>query len=319
MLLAVSGGPDSLALLRAMLALKQTGAGRLVTGHFNHRLRPGEADADQAFVETLCRELGLSCRVGSANVARQAGIEGDGLEAASRTARYEFLQATAEEIGARYVVTAHTADDQAETILHRIVRGTGLAGLGGMRRVRPMGPAVSLIRPLLDFRRSELQAYLTALEQPYRDDPSNRDRRFTRNRIRHVLLPTLTSQINPAAADALLRLGRLATEVQQVVDRLVDEQIERSIKAADGPDIIKDAVEIDCGELTSCPRYVVRELLITLWRQRGWPRQAMGYAAWDQLAGMVVAEGDDSDRRMFPGAITAERKYDRLRLARASG
>ena len=147
-LVAVSGGADSVALLRAIVALKTAGEGRLVAAHLNHQLRPAEAEADQALVVELCRRLGVACEVGRVRLDL-AGPEGrDGLEAAARRARYQFLEATAARLGARFVVTAHTADDQAETILHRILRGTGIGGLSGMARARPLGPA-TLIRPLL--------------------------------------------------------------------------------------------------------------------------------------------------------------------------
>ena len=126
LLLAVSGGADSVGLLRAMVELKGSGAGRIFVAHFNHALRGAESDADAAFVSELCQRLDLPCETGTADTAQLARDEGDGLEAAARGVRYAFLRATAERLGARYVVTAHTADDQAETILHRIVRGTGV-------------------------------------------------------------------------------------------------------------------------------------------------------------------------------------------------
>src|SRR3569623_1408931 len=146
-LVAVSGGADSVALLRGMAALRRSGPGRLIVAHFNHALRAAAAE-DERFVVELCRELGLVCEVGRSRVAERAAECGDGVEAAARHARYEFLQATADRLGARYVATAHTADDQAETILHRILRGTGLAGLSGMSRSRPLGQAVPLLRPM---------------------------------------------------------------------------------------------------------------------------------------------------------------------------
>jgi tRNA(Ile)-lysidine synthase len=127
-----------------------------------------------------------------------SGGHPDGVEAAARAARYEFLQATAERLGARYVATAHTADDQAETVLHHIVRGTGLAGLAGMSRARSLGAAATLIRPLLSFRRRDVIEYLGALGQSYCEDTTNRDPAFTRSRIRHELLPLLASGLQPA-------------------------------------------------------------------------------------------------------------------------
>lgn len=304
-LLAVSGGADSVALLRAMAALKRGGTGQLAAAHFNHQLRGEEAAADEAFVVELCRWLGVPCALEHAEAGQLAGDSTDGLEAAARTARYDFLRRTADRLGARYLVTAHTADDQAETILHRICRGTGIAGLAGMARARPLSPATTLIRPLLAFRRAELLAYLDDLGQPYRFDSSNRDTRFTRNRIRHDVLPELAEHVNPGVAEALLRLGSLAGEVQEVVDRLVEALRARCV-LRQGP----DGVRIDLEPLADQPRYLVRELLIAVWRGQDWPLQAMGFAQWDLLAEMISAGAGDSPtgprKRMFPGNVIVE-------------
>ncbi len=224
---AVSGGCDSVALLRAMLALKTSGAGRVCAAHLNHQLRP-EADEDERFVVELCQRLGVKCEVEQAAVDQLAARSGNGLEAAARMARYRFLQETAGRLGARFVATAHTADDQAETILHRILRGTGIRGLAGMPRARPLGHA-TLIRPLLGVRRDELRAYLDALGQPWRHDQSNADLRFTRNRIRHQTMPQLRRHFNAGLTEALLRLGALAGEAQAVVDELVAERLDRCV------------------------------------------------------------------------------------------
>ena len=213
LLVAVSGGADSVALLRALTAVQGGGSGRIHAAHFNHHLRAAESDADQAFVVELCHGLGIACEVGH-TAGSLAEVPGTGLEEAARAARYDFFRQAAERLGARYLATAHTADDQAETILHRVIRGTGVAGLAGIARVRSLGPAVSLIRPLLGVRRGEVLAYLEELRQPYRRDSSNDDRRFTRNRLRRELLPLLASQYNAGVVEALLRLGSLAGEAQ---------------------------------------------------------------------------------------------------------
>ena len=315
-LLAVSGGADSVALMRAMRALKTRGDGRLCVAHFNHHLRGDQSAADEAFVLDLCRRFDLPCEVGHAQ--GQVMAEGsDGVEAAARAARYEFLQQAAARLGARYVVTAHTADDQAETILHRILRGTGIGGLGGMQRVRAFGPAATLIRPLLEVRRTELVAYLDDLGQPYRVDSSNQDTRLTRNRIRHELLPQLARQFNPGVIDALLRLGRLAGEAQAVVEAVVDGLCQRCV-VCESP----QAVRIDAAALADQPRYAIRELLMTIWRRQGWPMQAMGFAQWDLLAelasGCRGASPELPSKRMFPGSVLAEPGEGRLRLVRVS-
>ncbi len=314
---AASGGLDSTALVVALSHLKGGGAGKLVVAHFNHRLRGDESDQDQRFVESLSRRLGLPFETQSADTDRFAVCSGDGLEGAARAARYAFLERTAGCVGARYIAIAHTADDQAETILHRVLRGTGIAGLSGMARVRPLGPA-TLIRPLLVFRREELAAYLARLGQPYRVDQTNQVLRFTRNRIRHELLPLLTRQYNPMVADALLRLGTLAGEVQTIIARWVEQFYVEAVRQ-----LPAGSVRIDPRPLARSEPYLLRELLIAVWRRQGWPEQAMGYRQWDLLAEMLRSAGEQAaptpTKRVFPGAVLAEVCSAGLQLSCPSG
>ncbi len=306
-LLAVSGGADSVAMLRALHALKTGGVGRLVVGHVNHGLRGNESDEDERFVVGLAKRHGLACEVSTAHVRELAAIEGDGLEAAARTLRYERLRIMAEHVGARYLVTAHTADDQAETVMHRIVRGTGIRGLAGIPRLRMLSAATTLIRPMLRFRRAELLSYLKDLGQPYRVDASNADPRFTRNRIRHELLPLLARQFNENVVDALLRLATLADEIHGVTDALIVDLLEQCVE---GLDRVTGPVRICTNRLVGQPRYLVREVAIAVWRLREWPQQAMGFPEWDHLATMI----DEAANRAadvpkactFPGKVQAE-------------
>ncbi|MBI3838881.1 MAG: tRNA lysidine(34) synthetase TilS [Planctomycetia bacterium] len=315
-LLAISGGADSIALLRAMHALKSPCSGRLLVAHFNHHFRGQDANADEQFVIGECQRLELGCEIGHgpAALARQGG---DGVEAAARAARYEFLQQTAERLGARYVATAHTADDQAETILHHILRGTGLAGLAGMPRTRPLGPAVTLIRPMLNISRAEVLAYLVSLAQPYREDSTNAEAQFTRNRIRGELLPLVKRDYSPGVVDSLLRLASLAADAQRVIDGLSQALFDCSV-------VIHDAfrVTIDCRALDSQDRHLVRELLLGVWRRQGWPLQAMGFVQWNLLADMALAQPSAPEsgpsKQVLPGAITAQRRGEQLLLV-ASG
>jgi tRNA(Ile)-lysidine synthase len=303
---ALSGGCDSVALLRAMVAVKAGGEGRISAAHLNHQLRP-DADVDERFVVALCGRLSVPCEVERMDVDRLAAQSGEGLEAAARKARYRFLQQTAGRLGARFVATAHTADDQAETILHRIVRGTGIRGLAGMARARRLGHA-TLVRPLLGLRHAELRAYLDALAQPFRHDPSNLDPRFTRNRIRLGLLPRLQAGYNTAVVEALLRLGTLAGQSTAVIDGLVDQWFDRCVTSdADG------AAQIALGDLSAEPPYLVRELLMAVWRRRNWPMQAMGMAKWDELAELALGTAAPA-RRDFPGGVTAEVAAGTMRL-----
>ncbi len=312
-LAAVSGGGDSVALLRGLAALKLPGEGRLIAAHVNHKLRGADSDADQAFVQQLCRQLGLVCEIATATVDPGAGRRGQGIEATARRARYAVLEGIAGRVGARFVVTAHTADDQAETILHRVLRGTGIRGLSGMSRSRRLGPA-TLLRPLLGTARAELAAYLRDLQQPFRTDASNRDVRFTRNRIRKELLPLLAAHYNPTIVDALLRLGELAGESQSLIDTMVHDLAQRCLRHAG-----QDEVCLDLNILAVQPPHLIREVLMDVWRQQGWPLVAMGFAEWESLAAMISAAAkpsvDGPRKRMFPGAILAEIRAGELRLA----
>jgi tRNA(Ile)-lysidine synthase len=215
-------------------------------------------------------------------------------------------------LGARYVVTAHTADDQAETVLHRIIRGTGIRGLAGIARARPLGPA-TLLRPLLEIRRAEIAAYLREIGQAHRTDASNSDMRFTRNRIRKELLPLLASQYNHTITDALLQLGQLARESQSTVDTIVSELAEKSLRKIAPGDVL-----LDLRALAGQTRHIVRELLMEVWRRQGWPLADMGLAEWDSLADMILPRakgcGNDRQKRQFPGAILAELIGSELRL-----
>ena len=309
-LVAVSGGADSIGLLCGLARLKSGGSGQLLAAHFNHALRGAESDADERFVSKLADRLGLACRIGRAAPGPLDKTGGDGLEAAARQARYEFLQSIAATVGARYVVTAHTADDQVETIVQRIFRGTGLGGLAGMRRARPLGPAATLIRPLLGIGRDGVRSYLQSIGQPWREDSTNARTDATRNWLRHELIPSACRQVNPAAPAAILRLGHLAAEAQELVEQLAASLAERAIVLTPDRSLV-----CQCELLAGQSRYLVREMFIHAWRERGWPEQSMGYSEWDALAEMALATGDCGTLSpRFPGRDTHAKKLARLTL-----
>ena len=296
-LLAVSGGADSVALLRAMITLKSRcgGVGEVFVAHLNHGLRGGNADADAAWIELLCRQLGVKCEIARADVAALADQQGDGWEAAARNARYDFLIRTAERLGARFVATAHNADDQVETVLHRILRGTGLAGLTGIPSSRALSPSVVLVRPLLGIRRVEILSYLKSLGQEFRSDVSNEDRRFTRNQLRHDLLPQLREQFNSDADGALARLALQAGEAQQLIETLAEKlaknYVDVDLDRASSGERLAGQVRINCDQLSGEPAIIVREVCKAAWRRANWPLQAMGFDEWQLLAEMVAGRG----------------------------
>jgi tRNA(Ile)-lysidine synthase len=316
--LAVSAGPDSVALLRAMVAVKECvrGVGGLIVAHFNHGVRGAAADEDQVWLQELCSRLGLPLICGRAGEQTIADDRGDGWEAAARAARYRFLCETAEKMGARFVAVAHTADDQVETVLHRILRGTGLEGLAGIPGHRHLSPSVSLVRPLLSVKRAEILRYLGDIDQDFRTDQTNMDTRWTRNRLRHELLPTLRERYNPGVDDALLRLAVQAGEAHQLIadfaQRLADTSVSREVNRSQSASPTVVRVRIDCGRLVDAPLPVVGEVCRIAWQQAHWPLQAMGYDEWHQLTELVLGKRDEPIN--LPDKIRARRDSEAIVL-----
>jgi tRNA(Ile)-lysidine synthase len=285
MVVAVSGGPDSVALVRGLLAVPALAGQRLVLAHLNHLLRGRDSDADEAFVhgflETL-RSQGhdrLTLHTGRSDVAAQARAERGNLESVARRVRYAWLAEVARREGVPWVATGHTADDQAETVLHRLLRGTGPKGLRGIAARRALVPGVELVRPLLRVTRAEVLAYLASLGQTFREDASNEDRRYMRNRIRHELLPYLAEHYNPAIVAVLCRLAEGACELYQGYEADAAALLAAAEKPRAG-----DGVVLDRGCLARSPRHLVREVFRLIWAREGWPQGRMSFAAWDRLA-----------------------------------
>lgn len=315
-LLAVSGGADSVALFRAMLELKREhgGSGRLQVAHLNHGLRGREADNDQRWVGDLCRRFDVPFSTDRVAIADEDSREG--WEAAARAARYEFLTRTAQQIGARFVATAHTADDQVETVLHRMLRGTGIDGLTGIPELRPLAPSVTLVRPMLTLRRIEVLNYLNALGQGFRTDTSNSNSRFTRNWIRNELLPAIRGRLNPDVEGALLRLSQQASELQEYIAPLVDGLFaQHAASALHGINAGSGEIRISRPHPMEVPLLVLRELCKRAWQQAGWPLRDMGYDQWHQLAEMLCSGAGAPI--MLPGGARAELMDGFLVLRRA--
>ncbi|WP_165222029.1 tRNA lysidine(34) synthetase TilS [Aquisphaera insulae] len=274
-IVAVSGGGDSVGLLLALHAIAPSLDLRLSVAHLDHGVRGEEADADAAFVAELATGLGLPVDLGHWQPSRGGHFEAD-----ARRARLAWLLEVARGRGACAVVLGHTADDQAETILHRILRGTGLRGLAGIPARRPMAddPPVALIRPMLAISRSEIRSSLAALGQPYREDATNADTARTRSRIRLDLIPHLAGRYNPRVAEAIGRLGRLAAGSQRVLEFCLDS-LDRETLLAASP----DRVELDRARLAALPPPLRIELLRRAWRRAGWPEVGMGARRWRRL------------------------------------
>ncbi|OHB74532.1 MAG: tRNA lysidine(34) synthetase TilS [Planctomycetes bacterium RBG_16_59_8] len=213
-IVGVSGGADSVALLHLLSEIneQQEQGWKLVVAHLNHGIRGAEADGDETFVRDLAGELGLTFISRKVDVRQVREKEKLTIESAGRKERYRFLNECAEKIGAQKVALAHTADDQAETILHRIIRGAGLRGLKGISPIRKISKdqGIFIVRPLIEAERFEIEQFLSERGFSFRVDSSNNDLALTRNRLRHKLIPMIEQEFNPRFKASLVKLGQTA-------------------------------------------------------------------------------------------------------------
>lgn len=205
-LCAVSGGADSICLLHWLNELREEYDFSLFAAHFEHGLRGEESLHDAAFTREQCSLINISCKTGSGSVAEFASSQRLGIEDAARILRYRFLEETADDLDCDRIATAHTLNDNAETILMNLCRGSGTRGLAGIPPVRGR-----LIRPLLETSRDEIEEYLAAKGIPHVEDSSNRSDTYTRNRFRHQVIPVLTME-NPSVLEAIGRTAELLRE-----------------------------------------------------------------------------------------------------------
>lgn len=275
---AISGGADSMALLFAMYLLKDKLQISLSAAHFNHGLRDAESDRDEAFVRDFCEGFGIPFVCGRATV--KAGEKG--LEAAAREARYAFLQSLPGKIA-----TAHTADDNAETVLMHLVRGTGLKGLGGITPIRG-----NVIRPMLNVTRREVLEFLQTYSIDYVTDSSNATDAFLRNRLRHNVMPYL-HQENPRLAE---NLSAMALDLRQ------DEQTLAKLAQMQTPSVSK---------LRQMPPAFQSRALAQLLEKSGVKEPERAHIA---LARSLVYSDNPSAQARFPGGVILCRNYDTLEV-----
>ncbi len=277
LLVAVSGGADSVALLRGLVDLSSEFSLKLFVAHLNHGLRGADSDADAIWVGDLVSSLNLPCEIGIVSKDALTADTG-GLEENARKLRYQFFDQIATKFNCPTIALAHTASDQVETVLHHLLRGTGIAGLRGIPLVRATPSGYRLVRPILAIRRTEVEAYLRECGQSFRTDRTNTDTAMTRNKLRHVVLPLLREQINPQVDAALGRLAEQATEIDEFLRQSAGQLLARCLM-----DEQPDACRIDVSCLTDRPRHLVREMFRELWQRQQWPRQAMGFDQWNRL------------------------------------
>jgi tRNA(Ile)-lysidine synthase len=231
--LAVSGGADSLVLLHVMAQLQERLRIHLHVATLNHGLRVDAAD-DVAYVQQIAAQLNIPITAETVDVKTLAREQHIGIEAAGRKARYDFFARAAQQIGASTIATAHHADDQSETILMHIIRGTGVQGLIGMQPKTMLSdyPVLTLVRPLLDVRRADIEAYCAEHQLEPRHDSTNMDITYLRNELRHVILPRLR-EINPQVEKSLAQLADIVRFEQDFVQSYYEEQALPHIKASE--------------------------------------------------------------------------------------
>ena len=259
---AVSGGADSVALLFVLRELAERGECTLAgLAHLNHHIRGEAAGGDTRFCRDLAARIGVPALIGDADVPALAAQHGVSLEVAGRNARQAFYLEAQATLGADRVAVAHTRDDQAETVLLRLVRGAGPTGLSGIAPRRD-----HLVRPLLEIPRSDLRAYLAAIGEAWREDETNADRAIPRNRIRHDVLPQLR-ELNAQVDAALSRTADILRVDAAFLDALANEASARLVKTEEhteyaGDQAIRPSVRIEAGELAKLPPALARRVAL---------------------------------------------------------
>lgn len=275
----VSGGPDSVALLRALIEL---GAEPAVL-HVDHGLRGDESREDAEFVRALCERLGVRCEVRRLQLA-----EGPNLQERAREERYRLAEEVAGGLGLGTIAVGHTADDVAETVLMNLARGAGLRGLSGIPPVRGR-----LVRPLIERTRREVLGYLESIGQPYRTDPTNLTGKYARNRIRLELLPVL-EELHPGAARNLARAAALAREDLEALEGLADKVLQRR-----GGEVVLPSKELSALP-SALRRYAVRRAYSVLLPDAPPLGRALVEAVLD------LASGSEGTRTLdLPGGVVA--------------
>ena len=295
---AVSGGPDSVCLLHVLLELAPAFDVSLCVAHLNHQLRGAESNEDERFVAGIAERLGLPFHQTSVDIA----VAKDNLEQAGRSARRAFFAG----LDADRVALGHTRDDQAETVLFRLLRGSGLRGLAGIYPVTDGG----YIRPLIDVTRAQVEEFLRGRGIPWREDSSNIDSRFARNRIRRSLLPQLASEWNPRIGESLAQLASLTHDEERWWRSYIDDLSAGILVARAG------GVELHASALVALPHAVGRRLIRRAIAQVKGDLQRLEYDHVERVLELAAqAEGDG--RLRLPG-LDVRRSFDWIRVAVAA-
>ena len=311
---AVSGGADSVALLHALVSLRPAWKLVLHVAHLDHGLRDGSRE-DAAFVRALAAAWDIPCTAARQDVRAACERGGWSLEDGARRVRYAFLLGVANEQRASHIALAHTADDQAETVLMRLVRGCGIVGLSGIpvkRRVEETW----IVRPLLDVWRREVLAYLTDAGLTFREDPSNRDLRFVRNRIRHELLPLLERNYNPNIKQALTQLAEQNHWDAAYLQDAAGRQWKRAVKLPTASHGRREAA-ISIAAFQRQPKAIQRQLMRQAVQRVHGETVQLEFRHWVEAERLFAARPVGT-RVDLPGGVQLRREKERVICARTT-
>ncbi len=303
---ACSGGPDSLALVDLLAGFRRELDFGLVVAHFDHGLRGEESSRDADFVRSFCSVRGLPFFGGCADVSEEVRNIGGSIEEVSRRLRYEFLRQVAKEIGGALIATGHQRDDQAETLLLNLVRGSGPRGLGAMRPRQG-----DIVRPLLCLTRSETEAYCREQELQPRNDSSNSDVDFRRNRVRHELAPLLRQRFNPGLTETLCRTAEILADGHDFLRGYVEEQL--PIWAVR----LENGYRLDTLLFSQLHVAVQRELLLNLLEKMRGDVRGISFGHVEQIRELFLKERGEK-RIDLPGQWQARKSYRELWIERAT-
>ncbi len=299
---ACSGGADSMALVQWLMEHRRQWELRLCVAHFEHGIRGEESLQDAAFVEKWCAEHRLMYRMGSAKIPELAAKTGVSLELAAREQRYEFLEGLRQELGYDVIATAHHADDQAETVLMRLLRGSGIDGLAAM-----LPRTGCIARPFLSVRKRELEAFCAARGIASRYDATNGMPDCTRNRLRLELIPRLQREYNPNLVEALCHLARLASEQREYIEG----EVSRIFPAA----VRRGGMELSRAVFCEQPPALQRALLRRFLQEGDVGCRDLGFQHFESLREFLLHRGTGSHMEL-PKGWKAELSYGWLRLCR---
>jgi tRNA(Ile)-lysidine synthase len=307
-LLAVSGGRDSMALLQGAAKIRQhLPISGLAVAHLNHNLRGAASHRDAELIRRESTRLGVPTVIRECEPGQLHADSRGSLEESARNARYEFLRRTAEDLHLPCIATAHHAGDQAETVVHHLLRGTSLRGLQGIPVRRSLSENVALVRPMLAIAPSAIERFVADQGVPFFDDETNSNPTFTRNRIRRQLLPLLRTEFNPGVDAALVRLSQQAGEFIECLDALANQVLKLSV--------LEQSFEIcrlDADALREWPEPLIRHTLIVLWTRCHWPQQKMTAEHWKRLAAVVTQGADQAIQ--LPGGLYVRHSGKILRI-----